>query len=108
MCNRYTIKFTKFQQSNTNRFWTVAKNCLGSKFAPPPPNKSIKSYNCGHSDTTVNKLILLASQEGFSGFAEAPSLPSEYSGRVNVYPSNLTLAVERLKFFIYTLKITIT
>ena len=30
MCNRLTIKVTKLQQSNTNRFRTVAKNCLGS------------------------------------------------------------------------------
>ena len=29
MCNRLTIKVTKFQQSTTNRFSTVAKHCLG-------------------------------------------------------------------------------
>ena len=29
MCNRLTIKVTKFQQSNANRFRAVAKNYLG-------------------------------------------------------------------------------
>ena len=39
MCNRLTIKATKFQQSSANRFELQQKNCLGGKFAPPPPYK---------------------------------------------------------------------
>ena len=39
MCNRLTIKVTKFQQSSANRFWAVAKNCLGANLPLPPPYK---------------------------------------------------------------------
>ena len=61
-------------------------------------SESIASYDCGYYDTTVNKFISLAKQAGSSGFAVVNNLPAEYSGRVKVYPSNLTFAIERLKF----------
>ena len=48
MCNRLTIKVTKFQQSTTNRFWTVAKHCLGvlgeDKIFPPPYKIRLRLY----------------------------------------------------------------
>ena len=39
MCNRLTIKATKFQQSSANHFRAVAKNCLGANLPPPPSHK---------------------------------------------------------------------
>ena len=37
MCNRLTIKATKFQQSSANRFWAVAKKLPREENSPPPP-----------------------------------------------------------------------
>ena len=46
MCDRLTVKVTKFQESSTNRFWTVAKHCLGGggKFLPPPYKIRLRLY----------------------------------------------------------------
>ena len=38
MCNRLTIKATKFQLSSANCFWAVAKNCLGGGANLPLPD----------------------------------------------------------------------
>ena len=67
-------------------------------FTLNPSSESLKSYDCGYRDAAKNMFILLASQTRSSGFALAPTLPPEYIGRVKVYPSNFTFAVERLKF----------
>ena len=67
-------------------------------FTLNPSKESLKSYDCGYRDAAKNMFILLANQTRSSAFALALTLPPEYRGRVKVYPSNLTFAVERLKF----------
>ena len=46
MCNRLTIKVTKFQHSSANRFWTVAKNFLGGGQICPPYKLGLKGTSC--------------------------------------------------------------
>ena len=43
MCNRLTVKATKFQQSGANRFLAVKKTALVGKFVPPSYKLGLKS-----------------------------------------------------------------
>ena len=75
----------------TSTFWFHWNFTLDS-------SESITSYDCGYIDAATSKLVILANHTKSIGFAVAKNLPPEYSGRVKVYPSNLTFAVEMLKF----------
>ena len=61
-------------------------------------NEKVKSVTCGYHDASLGKLTELVSRTGASGFAVVPNLPTDYSGRIRVYSSNHTFAIERLMF----------
>ena len=60
--------------------------------------ETVRSVACGYGDATSGALTILVNRTGSGRFAEVPSIPLDYKGRIRIYSSNHTFAIERLMF----------